>query len=697
MPRRGAPISDTLHPYDGAEPYLFVSYARKDRELVIPIAQELVRAGVRLWWDEGLHAGEDFGERIEQRVKGCVGILVFLSKHSTTKKAQNWVLEETKLAANAGKDVIPIRCDDCDPTLEWKTLVAHRQAVELRGGDSERVIAEVVRRASILSAWTPPMADPVRAPRPKQLSSVPDLTKGGTEQSGTLPAWASKSLKLIARIGSFGPWGFDDRDSVLVDTLPEDDEFRLDLPLTVDTQKDHKKCGEILSEARTLDDHTVPFPARLKTALKLIRRKPDGTSFESERALYCVHLINLISVIRLYSEVHEAPDVEVTRAIESAINYGEEIRQYPDSTSAALELLLQVTASALELELLLACDPPSAQEIKKAASIGHLAYGDVWRARIRAAANLDRRIFRFSYAKKASPKYVEDSDSVLAEFTRIWRYAWWMCRTADFLRFPSNLKISDENRSPPSYYSQLPFPGDISAGFLEARGSWRFIEVCDLSRFNHEFENYSLAASLLTTSLSGLGGIAARQGSWHTPPIAANPRKLLACLALANSRFHLNSPGDSAALVHAALQVAAEPTEPRSDYITASARCLRHCISRHPEGRRYWHPAESIQTDSVRSVLWSHMIHLLATDDTSAGDAVFVAHMTDPAHGGFRAGIELHSRLHSADATGAALAKALERLRAEAGLRLRVRSKYYFVPDEIAESVASRVSEALAR
>ena len=119
---------------------------------MIPIVLQLLQAGVRLWWDEGLHAGEDFGERIEQRVKGCVGILVFLSKHSTTKKAQNWVLEETKLAANAGKDVIPIRCDDCDPTLELKTLVAHRQEVDLRGGNSERVIAEVVRRAAILSA-----------------------------------------------------------------------------------------------------------------------------------------------------------------------------------------------------------------------------------------------------------------------------------------------------------------------------------------------------------------------------------------------------------------------------------------------------------------------------------------------------------------------------------------------------------------
>jgi hypothetical protein len=415
----------------------------------------------------------------------------------------------------------------------------------------------------------------------------------------------------------------------------------------------------------------------------------------AEGALYYTHLANLISVIRLYAEVHQAPDAAVARKIEFICGLKGQADGTRDGASAEVDQLLQVAAVALEIELQLACDPPSVQAIKKAESIGYLAYGDTWRARLRNAASLDRRLFSFSYSKKATSKYLEDSNSVLAEFTRIWCYAWWICRTADFLGFPRKLDYAGDK--PSSYYGLLPFVCEDARWFLEARGSWRFIEICDLSRFNDDFENHSFDASLLKASLNGLGRIAAHQDSWHTPPIAANPRKLLACLALANSRFQLHSPGDSAALVHAALKDTAEPTEPRSDYITASARCLRHCISRHPEGRRYWHPAESIQTDSVRSVLWSHMIHLLATGDTSAGDAVFVAYMTDPAHGAFRAGIELHSRLHSADATGAALAKALERLRAEAGLRLRVRSKYHFVPDEIAESVASRVSEALAR
>ena len=490
----------------------------------------------------------------------------------------------------------------------------------------------------------PPVTDPSVAPQPKRPSAVADRTKGGTERSGALPAWASKSLKLIARIRRCGYAGSVDGEADPVWTIRSFDQDQLELPLEVDTQKLLKVCGELLGEARTLDNQAIPFPARLRSALSLIDRTL-GMMMGAEGALYYTHLVNLISVIRLYAEVHQTPDAAVARKIEFICDLKGQGDGTRDGASAEVDQLLQVAAVALEIELQLACDPPSVQEIKKAESIGYLAYGDTWRARLRTADALDRRIFSFSYSKKVNPKYLakylEDSNSVVAEFTRIWCYAWWICRAADFLSFPSKLRYTGEK--PSGYYGLLPFVREEARWFLEARGSWRFIEVCDLSRFNDEFENHSLDASLLKTSLNGLGRIAAHQDSWHTPPIAANPRKLLDCLALANSRFQLNSPVDSAALVHAALRDVAEPTEPRSDYITASARCLRHCISRHPAGRRYWHPAESIQTDSVRSVLWSHMIHLLATDDTSAGDAVFVAHMTDPEHGAFRAGIDLYS------------------------------------------------------
>ena len=118
----------------------------------------------------------------------------------------------------------------------------------------------------------PPVTDPSVAPQPKRPSAVADRTKGGTERSGALPAWASKSLKLIARIRRCGYAGSVDGEADPVWTIRSFDQDQLELPLEVDTQKLLKVCGELLGEARTLDNQAIPFPARLRSALSLIDR-----------------------------------------------------------------------------------------------------------------------------------------------------------------------------------------------------------------------------------------------------------------------------------------------------------------------------------------------------------------------------------------------------------------------------------------
>ena len=40
--------------YEGNENYIFVSYAHKDSDRVIPIIEELDAAGFRIWYDSGI-------------------------------------------------------------------------------------------------------------------------------------------------------------------------------------------------------------------------------------------------------------------------------------------------------------------------------------------------------------------------------------------------------------------------------------------------------------------------------------------------------------------------------------------------------------------------------------------------------------------------------------------------------------------
>lgn len=138
-------------PYTGDEPYLFVSYAREDRARVQALLGRVHESGVRLWWDDGLLAGQSFADEIERRVHGSAGVVVFLSANSTARKTQNWVFEETKLAATQGKDVIPIRLDDAALPLDWKALVEHRQMLQATDKPaSVRAIDELCGRARTL-------------------------------------------------------------------------------------------------------------------------------------------------------------------------------------------------------------------------------------------------------------------------------------------------------------------------------------------------------------------------------------------------------------------------------------------------------------------------------------------------------------------------------------------------------------------
>lgn len=57
--------------YEGNEPYIFVSYAHKDSNHVLPIITSLQAQGFRVWYDAGIEAGTEWPEYIAGRLDGC--------------------------------------------------------------------------------------------------------------------------------------------------------------------------------------------------------------------------------------------------------------------------------------------------------------------------------------------------------------------------------------------------------------------------------------------------------------------------------------------------------------------------------------------------------------------------------------------------------------------------------------------------
>lgn len=65
--------------YEGNEKYLFISYSHKDRSKVMKYLEKLKELNYRFWYDSGLEPGEQFAKKINEKIKGCTELVVFLS------------------------------------------------------------------------------------------------------------------------------------------------------------------------------------------------------------------------------------------------------------------------------------------------------------------------------------------------------------------------------------------------------------------------------------------------------------------------------------------------------------------------------------------------------------------------------------------------------------------------------------------
>lgn len=65
--------------YRGKEPYIFVSYAHKNSDIVFEHMIKLRASGFRIWYDEGIDPGTDWSDEIALALNNAASFLVFMS------------------------------------------------------------------------------------------------------------------------------------------------------------------------------------------------------------------------------------------------------------------------------------------------------------------------------------------------------------------------------------------------------------------------------------------------------------------------------------------------------------------------------------------------------------------------------------------------------------------------------------------
>jgi hypothetical protein len=112
-------VQPLLSPYSGHQAYAFVSYARDDRDEVMPVLQELIDLEWRLWWDEEIPGGSEWHSYLHSRIEKATYMLVFVSARSVRSK---WVAEEIRLAQQFSKPFLSIR-------LDWSQMAEESQRI----------------------------------------------------------------------------------------------------------------------------------------------------------------------------------------------------------------------------------------------------------------------------------------------------------------------------------------------------------------------------------------------------------------------------------------------------------------------------------------------------------------------------------------------------------------------------------------
>ncbi|MGI9325738.1 MAG: TIR domain-containing protein [Pseudomonadales bacterium] len=117
----------TLLPaYDGDGPFLFVSYAHVDADIVMPEMHWLQDRGFAIWYDEGIRVGTIWRQALADAITGSRGLIFFATKQSVVSRN---CVREVNFALDEGKPVFVVQLDDTKLPDALRLSLSDRQAL----------------------------------------------------------------------------------------------------------------------------------------------------------------------------------------------------------------------------------------------------------------------------------------------------------------------------------------------------------------------------------------------------------------------------------------------------------------------------------------------------------------------------------------------------------------------------------------
>lgn len=138
----------SVFPYEGKEPYIFLSYCHKDAERVYPIMEKMAHDGYRIWYDDGNHPGDDWLENIAQHLNDCSVCLAMISENSA---ASHNCRNELSFAVECQKTLLAVLLEEFPMPLGMRMQLGTIQHLKYSEYSSIATMLEKLYEAKALA------------------------------------------------------------------------------------------------------------------------------------------------------------------------------------------------------------------------------------------------------------------------------------------------------------------------------------------------------------------------------------------------------------------------------------------------------------------------------------------------------------------------------------------------------------------
>ena len=165
--------------YRGDGPYVFVSYAHDDHDLVFPEIKRFNDAGFHVWYDEGIAAGKEWSDEIANALSGCTVFVVMITPTSAPRPN---VLNEIEYALDDDKPFLAIHLQETELPPGLRLRIGRKQAIlkyNMTEDEYEYKYIEAFTRNGLERSDDTPVSE---APADTSVSETPVQNKTASEE-----------------------------------------------------------------------------------------------------------------------------------------------------------------------------------------------------------------------------------------------------------------------------------------------------------------------------------------------------------------------------------------------------------------------------------------------------------------------------------------------------------------------------------